>query len=42
VTEYARIRGIDTHEALAIAMPARAKFWRRYQKKHHIPFRLEL
>jgi hypothetical protein len=42
VSEYARLRGIDPHEAIAIAMPARAKFWRRYQKKHHIPFRLEL
>ena len=29
-------------KALAIAMPARAKFWRRYQIKHEIPFKLEL
>ncbi len=42
VSEYAALRNVDPDKALAIAMPARAKFWRRYQIKHEIPFKLEL
>lgn len=42
ITEYATLRNVDPGKALAIAMPARAKFWRRYKIKHEIPFKLEL
>ncbi|MGI6243731.1 MAG: lipopolysaccharide kinase InaA family protein [Prevotella sp.] len=42
ISEYAKLRNEDPDKALAIAMPARAKFWRRYQRKHEIPFKLEL
>jgi serine/threonine protein kinase len=42
ISEYAGLRNVDPDKALAIAMPARAKFWRRYQIKHEIPFKLEL
>ena len=42
VREYARERKIDENWALSIFMSARAEFWRRYGKKHVIPFKLEI
>lgn len=42
VREYASCRHFNTDAALAIVMPARAKFWLHYQKKHDVPFKLEL
>lgn len=42
VSEYARCRHFDEKEALSIVMPAREKFWLHYQKRHEIPFKLEL
>ena len=42
VREYARERKIDEGWALSIFMSARAEFWRRYGKKHVIPFKLEI
>lgn len=42
ITEYAITRHFNVDAALAIAMPARAKFWQRFQKKHKLKFTLEL
>lgn len=42
VREYASCRHFNADAALAIVMPARAKFWLNYQKKHEVPFKLEL
>ena len=42
VEEYARLRGFDVQEALNLVLDARKKFWTRYQKKHEVPFKLEL
>ena len=42
VEEYARQRGFDPAACLDIAMKARAAFWRRYQKKREMEFKLEL
>lgn len=41
-TEYALVRNADPEEAVAYVMKERAKFWTRYQKKHEMPFELEL
>lgn len=42
VAEYARQRGIEPEQAVAMALQARARFWRRYGRKHKLPFKLEL
>jgi len=42
VTEYANSRHFNVDAALNIAMPARARFWQRFQKKHKLKFTLEL
>ena len=42
VEEYARQRGFDPAACLDIAMKARAAFWRCYQKKREMEFKLEL
>lgn len=42
ITEYAIARHFNVDAALAIAIPARARFWKRYQRKHEIEFKLEL
>jgi len=42
ITEYASARQFDIDTALAIAMTARARFWKKSQKKHKIEFKLEL
>lgn len=42
VEEYARQRGFDPQACVAVTMKARAKFWRRYQKKREMEFKLEL
>lgn len=42
VSEYARVRNVDEKWALSIVMPARARFWRNYQKRHKVSFKLEL
>jgi hypothetical protein len=42
VCEYARERKIDERWALSIVMPARAEFWRKYGKRHVLPFKLEI
>lgn len=41
-SEYALIRNTNPEEAVDYVMKERAKFWKRYQKKHEIPFLLEL
>lgn len=40
--KYAEARGFDTGEAVAYALSERAKFWKRYQRKHKVEFNLEL
>lgn len=42
VTEYATIRNTNVDQAVDYVMGERAKFWKRYGKKHEIPFKLEL
>lgn len=42
VEEYARRRGFDPQACVAITMKARAAFWKRYQKKRKMEFKLEL
>ncbi len=42
VTEYALVRNANPDKAVAYVMKERAKFWLRYQKKHEMPFALEL
>jgi len=42
VRRYADIRGFDKDEAEAMALTERARFWKKYQRKHEIPFHLEL
>jgi hypothetical protein len=39
---YALARKANPEEALLLAMPARARFWKRFQRKHDVPFPLEL
>jgi len=39
---YALARKANPEEALQLAMPARARFWKRFQRKHDVPFPLEL
>ena len=42
VREYARVRNYSPDEAEAIAIIARSKFWKHYQRKHIVKFKLEL
>lgn len=42
VEEYARLRGFDPARCVSISMAARAAFWRHYQKKREMEFKLEL
>lgn len=42
VTEYALVRNANPEKAVAYVMKERARFWTRYQKKHEMPFELEL
>ena len=42
VEEYARLRGFNTKEAIALTMAARKHFWMHYQKKREMEFKLEL
>lgn len=42
VEEYCHKRGFNPQEGVAIAMDARAAFWKRYQRKHEIEFTLEI
>ena len=42
IEAYCNVRNADVQQALAYAMPARAQFWKRYQKKHNVSFQLEL
>lgn len=42
VEEYARLRGFDAEACVAVTMKERARFWRRYQKKREMEFKLEL
>lgn len=42
VRKYAKCRGINADEALAIVMPARRRFWTQYMRRHDVPFRLEI
>ena len=42
IEAYCKVRNADVQQALAYAMPARAQFWKRYQKKHNVSFQLEL
>ena len=39
---YAQVRGYDVATAVQYVMERRARFWRRYGKKHTIKFKLEL
>ena len=39
---YAKARGFDEDEAVALTMQARAAFWTRYCKRHPVEFPLEL
>ena len=39
---YAQARGYDVAAAVQYVMERRARFWRRYGKKHTIKFKLEL
>ncbi len=41
-TEYALVRNANPEKAVAYVMKERAKFWTHYQKKHEMPFTLEL
>ena len=42
VEEYARLRGFDAEACVAVTMKERARFWRHYQKKREMEFKLEL
>ena len=42
IREYARQRQIDEEEAIAYALKQRARFWKRYRRKHEMDFKLEL
>ncbi|MBQ8989026.1 MAG: aminoglycoside phosphotransferase [Prevotella sp.] len=42
VKGYAEARGFDTEAAERIALAERARFWKRFGKKHPIKFKLEL
>ena len=42
VREYARIRHFDEAKAVDIAMRRRARFWKRFLKKHTVSFQVEL
>ena len=42
VESYAQARGYDVAAAVQYVMERRARFWRRYGKKHTIKFKLEL
>ena len=39
---YAAARGFDEDEAVRLTMAARTDFWTRYQRRHPLPFPLEL
>lgn len=41
VREYSRIRGFDEDRAVDLVLSARARFWKRYQRKHQVPFKLD-
>lgn len=40
--EYARIRHFDENECIRLVLFYRARFWKRYGRKHEIEFKLEL
>lgn len=40
--EYARRRGFDVAESVAIALAARRRFWQRHLRHNSVPFKLEL
>ena len=42
VDAYARLRGFDIEVCEHIAMQERARFWKHYQKKREMEFKLEL
>lgn len=42
VREYARLRGFDADQCERILMERRARFWKRYQRKRKMEFKLEL
>lgn len=42
VTEYARVRNYPEQKAVDYVMKSRKRFWTRYQRKHDVPFLLEL
>lgn len=41
-SEYALVRNVDVDDSVDYVMKKRAKFWKRYGKKHPIEFQLEL
>lgn len=42
VRAYAEQRGYDTDKAVRIALDARARFWKRFSRRHTVKFNLEL
>ena len=40
-TEYAKVRDYDIQEAVSYTLRKRAAFWKRFSKKHEVPFSLE-
>ena len=42
VREYARLRGFDPDTCERIALKARSRFWKRFQKKYTVKYNLEL
>lgn len=42
VRQYADSRGYDADRAVAYALKVRSYFWKRYQRKHPVEFKLEL
>lgn len=42
VSSYAKARGFNVDECVAMALEARRQFWLHYGKKHNIHFKLEL
>lgn len=40
--EYARLRNFDPALCVGVTMKERARFWKRYQKKREVEFKLEL
>ena len=39
---YAQQRGFDEEQAVKITMKYRARFWKRFLKKHTVSFEVEL